>query len=970
MTTTLMAELEALRSRCDRLSASREERAEEADKMVARLREDNRELEARLRQADAAAAEAREGRAGADAERVRMERELHLSLAKVTSAERRVEETAEASTAAAEIAARDLQQSKTECEGLRSELESLRRRLEDEESAGLIGSLRAQVADLERLLETGNQRCVALEARLGLLEKELIEAEGGEVEARAKLRWALGQLGETLPAVDTAPGAAGDAPGDDEGTGTTAPDEAHRGGSRTSGRARAGGLEDPGCRVSDPTPAGEYLPAHCPSSPSGRATRLTRGALTTPPSGGKAFDDGVGDGKRSAISPGGNGSGGGGGDDDEFEEAEEAVEAEEAEEQQEKGFREPNWRSMVPVLFPPGWRDREIGAAAAVARKGARGGADAAAVADEGGDREEASAERSARGVRHSRPALGWDSRHQATGEDEDDASSSDARDHVGGEREVRVPEEEADDSFDEAVPTGFTTAVGARERRRRTGAEGEVREGSPSIDDSGEGVYYDTSEGRVQATLDHLTAEEQRFAFEGGVETEFGEWRDAEDDELEDGFSAEEGRLAEESRQVPRYGYGDASDYDHDGGGVGDTISSPAPGRGGIAALRRSSRKYSHRNPSVRAGEARRRVSSPEATVGLPHVSGRGAVVSRGPPSQVGVRGARGGANGTVVTNATDRTRSRSGRLTQRSSAGEWSTGVGGHQEESYVRHGMHRGAGVRAAAERSGGITRRRLSAGVPAIAPPAATKLAPKTRAGRPPSHPRSTADASALFQHPQRRDLSNPQGVQLAGVAPRRRGAEGAAAGNLRGRGGVGGPRLGADVSRGGALTKQRAGRSVPVRTSSGTMSGRSAGGSSYGAGMGRSAEPRRHRREDEDGQLHASMRGLSSRVQNGGGTRGSMRRRKSTSAVEAAGGRADAGTSASYASGRVRVGSSTAREHVSLMRRRKERGGLGSSFASRAGAGGGSERQVGRRGAGGSNAGTADSSICSSRVWKP
>lgn len=37
------------------------------------------------------------------------------------------------------------------------------------------------MADLERLLEAANQRCVALEARLGLLEKELVEAEGGEV---------------------------------------------------------------------------------------------------------------------------------------------------------------------------------------------------------------------------------------------------------------------------------------------------------------------------------------------------------------------------------------------------------------------------------------------------------------------------------------------------------------------------------------------------------------------------------------------------------------------------------------------------------------------------------------------------------------------------------------------------------------------------------------------------------------------
>lgn len=38
----------------------------------------------------------------------------------------------------------------------------------------------------------------------------------------------------------------------------------------------------------------------------------------------------------------------------------------------ENEYREPNWRNMVPVLFPPGWRDGEIAAAAAAsAAKGA-----------------------------------------------------------------------------------------------------------------------------------------------------------------------------------------------------------------------------------------------------------------------------------------------------------------------------------------------------------------------------------------------------------------------------------------------------------------------------------------------------------------------------------------------------------------------------------------------------------------------
>lgn len=42
---------------------------------------------------------------------------------------------------------------------------------------GIVG----QVADLERQLLESNQRCAALEARQGLLEKELVMAEGGEV---------------------------------------------------------------------------------------------------------------------------------------------------------------------------------------------------------------------------------------------------------------------------------------------------------------------------------------------------------------------------------------------------------------------------------------------------------------------------------------------------------------------------------------------------------------------------------------------------------------------------------------------------------------------------------------------------------------------------------------------------------------------------------------------------------------------
>ncbi|CAM9512287.1 unnamed protein product, partial [Hapterophycus canaliculatus] len=345
MNTALMAELEALRSRCDRLSASREERAEEADKMVARLREDNRELEARLRQADAAAAEAREARAGADAERVRMERDLHSALAKATAAERRVEEQAEASTGAAEVAARELRESRAECEGLRSELESSRRRLEEEEPAGLVGPLRAQVADLERLLATADQRGAALEARLGLLERELVEAEGGEVEARARLRWALVQLGETVPAADAA------------GSELVASGRPHVGGlDRPGGRAvvpeRAAG-DTVGCRqipaAGGAIPTAGSPPRHGLLSPTGGAARPTRGSLTTPPSPAKASDVGLDEGKSLPEPLDGEGSSDGGW----VREADEA----EQEQEDEEEFREPNWRSMLPVLFPPGWRE-------------------------------------------------------------------------------------------------------------------------------------------------------------------------------------------------------------------------------------------------------------------------------------------------------------------------------------------------------------------------------------------------------------------------------------------------------------------------------------------------------------------------------------------------------------------------------------------------------------------------------------
>ena len=58
------------------------------------------------------------------------------------------------------------------------------------------------------------------------------------------------------------------------------------------------------------------------------------------------------------------GGGGGGGGDDHNGAPAVAAGADHADTMAKGEYREPNWRSMVPVLFPPGWRDRELAAAA------------------------------------------------------------------------------------------------------------------------------------------------------------------------------------------------------------------------------------------------------------------------------------------------------------------------------------------------------------------------------------------------------------------------------------------------------------------------------------------------------------------------------------------------------------------------------------------------------------------------------
>lgn len=783
-----------------------------------------------------------------------------------------------------------------------------------------------------------------------------------QVEARARLRWALGQLGESFPAA----GAAGDAATASDGlqrggnTAAAAPaaESMARNESRTSDRPYAGG------RATGPTPAAESPPPQSPCSPSSSAGRLTRGVLTTPPSPGKSVDDIFEEEKNVTGPPGGSGS---------IDGSNKVKAAQEAEQEREEEFREPNWRSMVPVLFPPGWRDREIAAAAAVAARveGRTTGADAAAAAasmDGEGIRVESPAARSAREV-HSRRASGWDSRLHATEDYGDDYSSDDAEDQCEDERGVRVREEDTGDSYDGAVVTDFITTAGTRQRQR--GAEGDSVVTS-HVDENENGVSYDTSEGRIHAALDHLTAEEQRFALEGGVETEYGEWQHDKDDGLEHEHGPVEGEHTGESGRIPRYGYDGESDYDdsHDGG---NDIPSPVQASGDIETLRRSLRKNSHRHPAARAGETRRRASSPKAKAGRPKVSGRGAEVAAGAPSrQIGVQGARLGASNVSIASVTDRGRPRSGRLTRQSSAGVRPTGMQDRQQGSYLSAGKRRVTDARVASaskEISGGTTRRRLSARAFVSMSPAATKSAPKTGAGRPPSHPRSTAGASAILQqHSRRRDQSNPPGVEVRRAVVRRRSGEGGSAGNGRGPGSLGARLREANVSLGSISTKPRSGRSALARSSFGAGTCRLVGGGSVNAGLGEVVVPRRHRRGD--GHQHVSARESIAQAQDGSGMNESAVRRASKSAARATAAGADVGRSTSYALAGARLGSSTAREHVSLMRRRKERGGLGSGSASRAGAGVASEHRVGRRGTGGSSGGTADSSVCSSRVWKP
>ncbi|CAB1111014.1 unnamed protein product [Ectocarpus sp. CCAP 1310/34] len=827
MTTTLMGELEALQSRCDRLVASREERAEEADKTMARLRE-----------ADAAAAEARSARAGADAERVRMGRDLQSALAK------------------------DLLDSKGECEELRSELETLRRRVEEEGTGRDVGSLRAQVADLERLLETANQRCVALEARLGLLEKELVEAEGGEVEARARLRWALGQLGEPTPTPHGQPRERRDT------------ERSPNGGGVGRGSADNGIAGDPSGQASgdtaeplERTPGSWERPLRLLSSPRSDEAEVPRA--------GKGFGgDGSDDGKGS-LSGGGRGSEG---EADAVASAD-AVAAVMVGGAEETEYREPNWRSLVPALFPPGWRD--------FAARGEVGAGTTVGVAVE---------PEAVGAACMDRPDGAVVDRPTAT------PGGGFARDEAGGVRGRH-------DSGGTASGFDATTRAGARQFGGRSASPaGEIAE----MDDDGDGA----SEERREAALDHLTAEELSFALEGGVGMEYGEWRHNDSDgQLYDGMGLAEdtsgtedgGGFETEGHRVPRYGYGAVDD---------DAVF---PGGHGATSRRGNFQDFSRRRqPAV----VRTSSFEPRSQRG-----GRGAAVVAPSSRRADTRRAH--------ADPSARSRRPQNREPTRASPSPRTRPNGARRTQASFSSSAGREVRGSSIAPR-----QQRVSVRVPGAR--AATTL-PGPRHGRP---PRPAPGTGAL-------------GRRHVGAPPSHRAQPGV---NKKHKSGAVGSSL-AVGDGGGHLAD-----TTDVSLGSVTDPRRTAAhGTSHSvvdaiAGVGRSGGGKKLSRR------YSSQRDS---LRSSGASRTVVAVGRGSSAAAAAERAPRERASTRLASARLGGGSGGAREHVSLMRRRR---GLGSSLApsrTRPGPGGG-DRRLGRGGSGGGLAGAAvNSSTCGSiRAWKP
>lgn len=255
---------------------------------------------------------------------------------------------------------------------------------------------------------------------------------------------------------------------------------------------------------------------------------------------------GEGFGGGGSDNDGGSVPGGGGGSEGEADAAAsaDAVAAAMAGGAEETEYREPNWRSLVPALFPRGWRDfaagGELGAGTTV-----EVAVESAAVGAACMDRPDGA-------------VVDWPTATPGSGF---------ARDEAGGVRGRQ-------DSGGTASGFDATTRAGARQFGGGSASPaGEIAE----MDDDGDGA----SEERREAALDHLTAEERSFALEGGVGMEYGEWRHEDSDgQLYDGMGLPEdisgtedgGGFETEGHRVLRYGYGAVDDDAVFPGGHGST--------------------------------------------------------------------------------------------------------------------------------------------------------------------------------------------------------------------------------------------------------------------------------------------------------------------------------------------------------------------------------------------------------------
>ncbi|CAM9835714.1 unnamed protein product [Ectocarpus fasciculatus] len=276
------------------------------------------------------------------------------------------------------------------------------------------------------------------------------------------------------------------------------------------------------------------------------------------PRAGEGFGGGGGGGSDDGVSLPGGGRGCEGEADKASSDAVAAVMAGGAEEAE---YREPNWRSLVPALFPPGWRDFAAG-----------GELNAGTV--------EVAVEPPA--------VVGAAYMDRPDGADVDRPAATPGS-GFGRDEAGRVRGRQDSGGGTAAAGFGATTRVGAR--RFGGGAASPVGETAAEMEDDDD---HGASEERREATLDHLTAEERSFALEGGVGVEYGEWRhdDGSDGQLYDGIGLEEdvsgteddsGGVETEGDMVLLYGYG-AEDNDHVFlGGRGAT-----PGRGNFRDVSR----------------------------------------------------------------------------------------------------------------------------------------------------------------------------------------------------------------------------------------------------------------------------------------------------------------------------------------------------------------------------------------------